>query len=167
MQLTGSQIKNEGIIFGIENESVQVQQQGIDLRLRRVFKHAEQSIGVVPKEGKTKLPDSVEVECVDGVYHLTPGYYEIELEEGCNMPHNRVMRLISRSSMHRCGAMVVSAQFDAGFKTEHIGTFLNVFETIRVDKGARIAQTMVFSTESVDEQNLYKGQWQEDKQRTL
>ena len=68
-----------------------------------------------------------------------------------------------RSSLVRCGAIVHSGQFDAGFKTDAMGCFLQVIRPLHIEEGARIAQAIVF--ESNDVENLYDGQWQGDKQR--
>lgn len=179
MQLTGKEIVEEGIISGYVPEAVQ--QQGIDLRLRTVreFGHYNEqtksfeknfhldSIGVIPTEGKTKLPQSRVVE--KGTYagqfgwKLKPGYYEVIFEEGCKMPNDRVMVFITRSSGVRCGVEIVCGQFDAGFQTDHMGCFLAVHEHVFIGDHARIAQTRITKTSPVDK--VYNGQWQGDKQR--
>ena len=102
---------------------------------------------------------------IDGVYNLPVGYYEIEFEEGCKMPANYAMVFKTRSSLVRCGAEVRSGQFDGGFETERMGAFLKVDIPIKIEKGARVAQALITETYTVDAENLYNGQWQNDKQR--
>ena len=132
--------------------------------------------GYIPEHGKTRLPNSVVIEPqIIGLdravgdaapaygWHLQPGYYEVVFDEGCKMPKNRVMVFISRSSLVRCGAQIVNGQFDAGFETEHMGCFLRVDQPICIERHARIAQTRILETADVD--NMYNGQWQNDKQR--
>lgn len=181
MQLTGKEIVNENIITGYVPEAVQ--QQGIDLRLMEVreFGHMEDSvfaknfhfdnIGYIPAEGKTKLPASRPYEMIihpiTGAkgWKLHPGYYEIIFDEGCNIPNDRVMVFITRSSGVRCGVEVVCGQFDAGFNTDHMGCFLCVYEETFIEQHARLAQTRITKSAPVDSDKIYNGQWQGDKQR--
>ena len=161
MQLTGRQIVEEGIITNYCQEGIQ--QAGIDLRLARVNKL--EGSGFVPQQGKTTLPSYPEVKPVDGIWYLDPGYYEITFLEGCKMPNNRAMTFVQRSSLLRCGAIVRSSQFDPGFETECMGTFMQVFHPIKIEVGARVCQTLVMETAEVAEQDMYNGQWQGDNQR--
>jgi deoxycytidine triphosphate deaminase len=46
-----------------------------------------------------------------------------------------------------------------------MGAFLKVELPIEIEKYARVAQMIVTETYPVDEENLYDGQWQGDKQR--
>ena len=120
MQLTGKQIVENGIVIGCCDAGVQ--QQGVDVRLMKVSRVGEVvgDVGYVPAKGKTETPHSFEVEPNDnGIWILQPGYYEIEFKEGCKIPSNAAMYFKTRSSLVRCGAIVHSGQFDAGFKTDH------------------------------------------------
>lgn len=178
MQLTGRQIIEEGIITNYCDEGIQ--QAGVDLRLMQV--NALCGEGYVPKEGKTQLPEYEPITNMCGYkwsggshaiwngeeligWHLMPGYYEIILEEGCKMPNNRAMTFVQRSSLLRCGAIVRSSQFDPGFETEHMGTFMQVFHPITIEKGARVCQTLVMETAEVAAEDLYAGQFAFDRQR--
>lgn len=170
MQLTGKSIKEKGIITNIGPDSVQ--QQGVDVRLDRIYKVC--GLGVVPMKGKTFLPDKIEVFPTDvsGVissdneaFELEPGYYEVDLMEGCNIPPNAAMYFKGRSSMVRCGVHVDSGQFDGGFQTAKMGCFLDVKIPIVIERYARIAQAIVSETEVVASKDLYNGQFQNDKQR--
>ena len=167
MQLTGKQIVEKGIVIGAC--SAGVQQQGVDVRLMKVSRVGENmwDAGYVPVSGKTGTPNSNEVEPNDdnGVWRLQPGYYEIEFKEGCKIPSNAAMYFKTRSSLVRCGAIVHSGQFDAGFETEKMGAFLHVILPIDIEVGARVAQMVVNESYEVGLAELYDGQWQNDKQR--
>ena len=171
MQLTGKEIVSRNVITGLDLENA-VQQQGVDLRLDRVWRYDGYGWGAIPKEGKTQRPGFTELEAnvisESGEKHfrLQPGYYEISFMEGCNIPADLVISNIKpRSSLCRCGADIKSGQFDGGFSTEHMGAFLQVQIPIIIEQGARIAQVQVLETRPVDQENLYNGQWQHDKQR--
>lgn len=164
MQLTGKEIiQNQIITNSIEQG---LQQQGIDVRIKKINKLS--GSGVIQKEGKTFLPvyeelQSAKLQSANDGWYLQPGYYEVEFEEGCNVPNNATLHFKTRSSLVRCGALVHSGQFDAGFKTDNMGAFLQVLNPILIQKGARVAQAIVFTSNEVS--NLYDGQWQGDKQR--
>lgn len=190
MQLTGKQIVEEGLVTNFVPEAIQ--QQGMDVRLMKVrrFGHRAEpgkdingpkwernfhleDIGFIPAQGKTKLPKSEEIipqkytrdDYTFTGWVLEPGYYEVIFDEGVKMPNNRVMVLISRSSAVRCGAFIECGQFDAGFNTDHMGCFFKVEERIAIEQHARIAQLRFTTTEEVQSDDMYNGQWQNDKQR--
>lgn len=177
MQLTGLQIAKAGIITNYVEKGIQ--QQGLDVRLKsiRLFKNCTPAMGTVYSD-KTICPKAVpyldvtdsDVLCYleDGrqMVYLKPGYYEVEFEEGCSIPNNAAMYFKTRSSLVRCGAVIHSGQFDGGFKTENMGAFLQVIHPIQIEIGARIAQAIVSETYPVDDEHMYDGQWQNDKQRS-
>lgn len=187
MQLTGKQIVEQEIITNWCGDGLQ--QQGVDVRLDTVNRVTIEKIeseyddeyifvpGYVPTKGKTKLPkyeavepytvtEKVGDEVVESErYYLKPGYYEVTYLEGCKIPNYAVLNFKTRSSLVRCGAIVHSGQFDAGFETDQMGSFLEVLVPITIERFARIAQAIVTETYEVDDENMYDGQWQNDKQR--
>ena len=171
MQLTGQLIVENGIVTNVCEDGIQ--QQGVDVRIDKVYK-AYNNEGLVPKIGKTCRPNYLEIyseevawgdRILSNYFHLEPGWYEVELMEGCNIGPTEVLNFKTRSSLVRCGAVVHSGQFDAGFKTDKMGCFLHVIHPINIEKGARIAQAIVTESYKVEEENMYDGQWQGDKQR--
>lgn len=168
MQLTGQQIIKYGDLDPIVTnyEDKNVQQQGVDLRVKKICKVSEKASGYIPLVGKSIIPVTEELSLYDDkTYVLKPGYYEVEFEEGCNIPNNATLHIKTRSSLVRCGSQCYSGQFDAGFNTKNMGCFLHVILPISIDKGARIAQALVFESAPVGNGSLYNGQWQGDKQR--
>lgn len=167
MQLTGKQIAEEGIITGYDAENA-IQQAGIDLRVAEI--HRCGGTGIIPATGKTVLPTYQKLEPDYSIndkigWLLEPGYYEITLKEGCKVPNNRSFTLVQRSSLLRCGAIIRSSQFDPGFETDHIGTFILACREIFIEKDARVCQTIVLETAEVAKEDLYTGQFQNDSQR--
>ncbi len=163
MQLTGKEIIERGILTNVDLEHA-VQQQGVDLRVVGISEVV--GVGYVPAEGKTVLPDYRPVSLVDEKYwNLEPGYYEITFAEGCKMPSDLAMTFVQRSSLLRCGVIIRSSQFDAGFETDQMGSFMQVFRPVKIGYGARVAQTLVMETREVSKENLYAGQFQQDLQR--
>lgn len=165
--LTGKQLVERGVITG-KIDDTNIAQHGVDLNLIKVEKLS--GGGFIPKEGKT-LPSNKEevlsgkMEVFGGkdVWILHPGVYDITFQQGCKVPSNKRLEIIQRSSMSRCGGFIRSAVFDAGFETNNMGTIIQINHTMTVEVGARVAQ--VVSYESNEVENLYDGQFQNDKQR--
>lgn len=160
MQLTGHQIIDRGIVSNYIDKAIQ--QQGVDVRVSNI--KALSGIGEVPAEGKTTLPKYSDAAMDGNRWILPTGYYEVELMEGIHMPNNVALVYKTRSSLVRCGAIVESGQFDAGFDTDKAGCFLIVHRPIIIERGARIAQVIVHESDPVN--NTYNGQFQGDKQRS-
>ena len=172
MQLTGKQIVENHIITNVCEEGIQ--QQGVDVRVKKISvvgKHGhEENYGYIPAKGKTSAPKVTEIPPInmgDGreYWGLPVGYYEVEFEEGCAIPNHIAMYFKTRSSLVRCGAIIHSGQFDAGFETDKMGAFLHVINPIQIEVGARVAQVIVHESYPVDDDNMYNGQWQNDNQR--
>lgn len=160
MQLTGKQIIERGIIKNYDEEHA-IQQQGIDVRLNWI--RPVTGGGRIAEKTSLSLPCQELAPDGSGMYNLAPGYYEVGLMEGADIPDNVSLHFKTRSSLVRCGSIVHSGQFDAGFHTQNAGCFLHVILPISIKRGARIAQAICFESDVVD--NLYNGQFQADKQR--
>ena len=126
------------------------------------------NIGMVLKD-KTILNNytPMETKRIDGVegWLLHPGAYDITFNEGCKIAANRVGMIRQRSSLLRNGAIIASSIFDPGFETENMGTIMIVTATIFIEQDARVGQMYFHECDEVAEENLYNGQWQNDKQR--
>lgn len=175
--LNAQQIIDEGLLK-LDETKGKPAQVGYDLSLKAV-----QRVGTsvannpynVAKDGKigkilknkTELTTYLHVDTInlDGVegWLLYKGVYDITFWEGCKIPSNRTAFIKQRSSLYRNGAIINSPVFDPGFETDNMGTLLYVFETIFIEKDARVAQ--IYFHESVNTEVMYDGQWQNDKQR--
>lgn len=158
--LTGKELFESGFITDALEQNVQ--QQGIDIRVRAIYDLS--GLGVIPAEGKTTKPNSTPIKPgLNGLWTLNAGYYEVEFEEGCNLPNNIGAQLKSRSSLVRCGGDIRSGHFDPGFNTKHMGGYMKLERPIQIEPGACLAQVITFVSNEVE--NTYNGQWQGDKQR--
>lgn len=157
--LNGKELVSKNIITKVPLENIQ--QHGIDLNVIDIIRlHGN---GVVSKERKTVLGESERQSPIDGYWHLQPGTYEVVFEQGCNIPSDQMLLIRQRSSMLRNGTILHSSVFDAGFKTDNMGTVMIVTIPIYIEVGARIAQ--IYNHQCTEVENLYNGQWQNDKQR--
>jgi len=164
--ITGRELYEQGIITGNIDEG-NIAQHGIDLNVSRIQRMLE--VGVIPKKGKTKLVKYADVDIsVDNetqamTWHLEPGAYNVDFEQGCKIPNDKMLLLRQRSSLLRNGTILHSSVFDAGFETENIGSVIVVAHPIQIEVGARICQ--VYAHDSNIVLNTYDGQFQNDAQR--
>lgn len=155
-------LTSQEVLENIINSTVapeNIQQHGIDLNLIKVFKLDSTSFGCVSRTKSTELSNRVEITPnTDGYFELTPGSYDIVFEQGVNVKANNALFIRQRSSLTRNGCTISSSIYDAGFKTEHLGTVLKVGNPIKIELGARVGYLYGHHCESVD--NLYNGQFQ-------
>jgi len=171
--LTGRMLVEQGIITNASAECIA--QHGVDLELIKVDRLF--GVGKIPKKGKTSLVQYKEVELKESVsgidtngfpifsssWFLTPGTYQVTFKQGCKIPNDKMLLIRQRSSLLRNGTILHSSVFDAGFQTESMGTVIVVTTPIEIEYEARIAQ--IYAHNSLIVENLYDGQWQNDKQR--
>jgi len=174
--LNVKQVIDEGLLL-LEHTQGKPAQVGYDLSLKSVQKIGNKigggvynlsrgsKIGKVLKN-KTELTTYTSLDTImldgDEGWLLHEGVYDITFNEGCKIPDNRVAFIKQRSSLYRNGAIINSPVFDPGFETEFMGTLVYVYETIFIEKDARVAQIYFHECESAEK---YDGQWQNDKQR--
>jgi deoxycytidine triphosphate deaminase len=171
--LNAEQILEQGLIK-TELSKGKPAQVGYDLSAKSINAigkdefNSRPNIGMVLKD-KTILNNytPVETKRIDGVegWLLYPGAYDITFHEGCKIAANRVGMIRQRSSLLRNGAIIASSIFDPGFETDNMGTIMIVTATIFIEQDARVGQMYFHECDGVAEENLYNGQWQNDKQR--
>ena len=166
MILNAEQLLEQGLLI-LDDAKGKPAQVGYDLSVKEINKVGG-SIGMVLVD-KTILNTHTPVEKknLDGRngWLLYAGVYDVIMNEGCDIPSNRVALIRQRSSLMRNGAIITSSIFDPGFKTPNIGTYMVVLETIFIEQDARVAQVYFHECEPVAPEQLYNGQWQNDKQR--
>jgi deoxycytidine triphosphate deaminase len=170
--LNAEQIIEQGLIK-TENSKGKSAQVGYDLSAKSINAIGKDqlikpAIGMVLKDKTilntyTPVP-LTKIDSVEG-WLLYSGAYDITFHEGCKIASNRVGMIRQRSSLLRNGAIIASSIFDPGFETENMGTIMIVTATIFIEKDARVGQMYFHECDEVAEENLYSGQFQNDKQR--
>jgi len=174
--LNAEQILEQGLVK-IENSKGKPAQVGYDLSAKLInlvggihMGDSKPSIGMVLKD-KTILNTykPIFTNMIDGFegWLLHPGAYDITFHEGCKIASNRVGMIRQRSSLLRNGAIIASSIFDPGFTTENMGTIMIVTATIFIEKDACVGQMYFHECSSVADENLYNGQFANDKQRNI
>lgn len=148
---------NPPMVSNLVDKNIQLQTTGLDLTIKNIFKFT--SAGQLNFDNSTrKLSTKHIIKSRTGEYYLAPGSYQIELNEIFNMPLDVVGETISRSSLQRCGAAILTGYFDPGF----IGNGVSLIEVYNqkglfVSKNARICQMVFHLTEKTESYNgVYK-----------
>ena len=140
-------------------EATQLQPNGIDLRVERVFRLT--SAGALGA-GEARQPAArAEIATdADGWWDLAPGGYVIGYRERVNLPPELTALLRPRSSLLRSGVTVHGAVWDAGYSGRGEG-LLAVWSPAgyRLQRGARVAQLVFFRLSSAALE-AYAGRYQ-------
>jgi deoxycytidine triphosphate deaminase len=94
------------------------------------------------------------------IFKLEPGTYSLTFEQGVKLPTNRTAFIRHRSSILRCGGIITSGVYDPGFEVDDMGAVLIATQPIIIEKGARVAQIIMFQNMTAE---AYDGQWQGSK----
>ena len=120
-------------------EAEQVQPNGVDLTLDRVFQ--QDSVGRIGVDGKT-IGERRDVDREDNVYRLDPGGYVARYAETVRIPDGHVGFILPRSSLMRNSCMLNTAVWDAGYEGKGEG-LMQVHHPIEIERGARVAQLVL------------------------
>ena len=129
------------LIEGYVNLETQVQPNGIDLTLREVA--LLQSSGRIAVENRQRLVSDLAPLVFDGLgfIELMPGAYIITYNEIVHLPRDIMALATPRSSLLRCGVMVNTAVWDAGYsgRSQSLMVVYNP-QGFRLQRNARVAQ---------------------------
>lgn len=136
-------------------------QVGYDLTLKGV----KSVTGGMVLVDKTVVDDYHEVFPVQSstgklLFKLDPGTYSLTFDQGCDLSRNITAFIRHRSSVLRCGAIITSGVYDPGFKVDEMGGVMIATKQITIEKGARVAQIVMFQNHTAD---AYNGQFQGSK----
>lgn len=125
-----------------------VQPNAVDLRLKRVFKINDQ-VFLIDEENKVHRGATEVFPTDDGYWHLTPGDYEIEMDNIINVAEGESGFVITRSTLNRNGVFITSGLYDSGYHGPmsacmHVGVGV-----MMIKPGTRVAQYLSFEAESL------------------
>lgn len=136
-------------------------QVGYDLTVKAIKKVN----GGIVMSDKTIVEEYTEVAPIKNnndklIYKLEPGTYSLTFEQGVKLPTNTTAFVRHRSSILRCGGIITSGVYDPGFEVDEMGAVLIATQPIIIERGARVAQIIVFENYEAE---AYSGQWQGSK----
>lgn len=138
----------------------QVQPNAIDVTVGKIFRINDGLFGL-SKEGK-KHRGSEELEPVRFAeqmgkgWHLTPGTYEIVMEQIIEVGEDEAGWIVPRSTLNRNGLFITSGLYDSNYKGVMAGALHVTTGDARIEQGARVGQFLLFDAEAV---HLYSGSY--------
>ena len=131
------------------------QPNAIDLRLGSVFAINTSTFEL--SEGYKKHRGTEEIDHdEDGWYHLQEGTYEVVMENIVTVGADEAGWVITRSTLNRNGVFITSGLYDSGYNGVMAGAMHVRSGPVRIKKGTRVAQFLLFKAESL---TLYNGSY--------
>ena len=130
------------------------QPNAIDLRLGKVFT-INSSLFELSEEGK-KHRGTFELAPVDDWYWLPEGTYEVVMENLVTVGADEAGWVITRSTLNRNGVFITSGLYDSGYNGVMAGAMHVRGGPMKIKKGTRVAQFLLFKAEAL---TLYNGSY--------
>jgi len=142
-----------------------VQPNAIDLRLDKIFimRNKVFTIGETDEGKEVKIHrETVEMKPdADGFFNLDVGTYEIVMENLVEVGEGEAGFVITRSTLNRNGLFITSGLYDSGYKGVMAGALHVSHGFVKIRKGTRVGQFLLFKAESLKK---YDGDYGEGKE---
>ena len=124
------------------------QPNAVDLRVAKMYR-IKQEVFVLSNEDK-KHRGSIELETdSEGYYFLTPGEYEVVMENIIKVGEGEAGWVITRSTLNRNGLFLTSGLYDSGYHGAMAAVLHVGVGVARIKQGTRIGQYLSFDAESL------------------
>ena len=134
---------------------VDVQPNAIDLRIDKVFQ-INKSLFTIDEDNKNHR-GSVEIDPDDqGYWYLDEGTYEIVMQNIIGVGANEAGWVITRSTLNRNGVYITSGLYDSGYRGIMAGALHVGVGPMKVRRGTRVGQFLLFKAESL---KMYDGDY--------
>ena len=130
------------------------QPNAIDLRLGKVFA-INNTLFELSEEGK-RHRGTTEITPVYDWYYLEEGTYEVVMENIVTVGADEAGWVITRSTLNRNGVFITSGLYDSGYNGVMAGAMHVRCGPVRIKKGTRVAQFLLFKAEAL---TLYNGSY--------
>jgi deoxycytidine triphosphate deaminase len=94
------------------------------------------------------------------LFKLEPDTYSITFEQGIKLDLNHSAFIRHRSSILRNGGIITSGVYDPNFEVDEMGAVLIATKPLSIEKGARVAQIIIFENHLSE---AYNGQFQKSR----
>jgi deoxycytidine triphosphate deaminase len=131
-----------------EVQSQDVQPNAIDLRLKKVFVILP-DVFVIDEERKKHRSNKEIFPDPDGYFTLSPGKYEVVMENEVSIAEGEAGWVITRSTLNRNGVYITSGLYDSGYNGVVAGVMHVNIAPMKVKQGTRVAQFLLFKAEAL------------------
>jgi len=130
------------------------QPNAIDLRLGKVFAINPALFEISEQDKKHR--GTYEIVPIDDWYFLSEGTYEVVMENIVTVGADEAGWVITRSTLNRNGVFITSGLYDSGYNGVMAGAMHVRGGSLRIKKGTRVAQFLLFKAEAL---TLYNGSY--------
>jgi deoxycytidine triphosphate deaminase len=128
------------------------QPNAVDLRLDKVFE-IKQNIFELSDDLKVHRGSEEVFPDAEGYFELTPGHYEVVMENIINVGEGEAGWVITRSTLNRNGLILTSGLYDSGYNGVMAAVLHVIAGPARIKKGTRIGQYLSFNAEALTKYN--------------
>tara|TARA_A100000171_G_scaffold11495_1_gene9393 strand:- start:5458 stop:5973 length:516 start_codon:yes stop_codon:yes gene_type:complete len=137
------------------------QPNAVDLRVKKIFTIHKASRFELGEGVKLHRRTSEELPDKDGWWDLQRGTYEIVMENIVSIEEGYAGFVITRSTLNRNGVFITSGLYDSGYHGVMAGCLHVRVGPMRLQKGTRVGQFLLFEAETL---SLYNGSYGIGKQ---
>ncbi len=128
------------------------QPNAVDLRLDKVFVIAKNNFVISEDEKQHRgtiewIPDE------EGWFTLSEGTYEVVMENIIHVGPDEAGWVITRSTLNRNGVFITSGLYDSGYHGVMAGALHVRGGPLKIKRGTRVAQFLLFKAEALSEYN--------------
>lgn len=131
-----------------------VQPNAVDLRVDKIFRPWPGTPFVISEDTKQHRQSDPVWPDSQGDFYLETGMYEIVMENTVTIGQNEAGWVITRSTLNRNGVFITSGLYDSGYSGVMAGALHVTCGPMRIRKGTRVGQFLLFKAESL---HLYDG----------
>lgn len=131
------------------------QANAIDLRLDKVFRILPNIFEITNDHKKHRGSEEILPDAED-FFALSPGSYEIVMENIIHVGEGEAGWVITRSTLNRNGCFITSGLYDSGYHGVMAGVLHITVGDARIKKGTRVGQYLSFNAEAL---SLYDGDY--------
>lgn len=131
---------------------VDVQPNATDLRLDKVYEILPDVFTIDENRKKHRTTREIFAD-PDGYFNLKPGTYEVVMENNVTIGDGEAGWIITRSTLNRNGVFITSGLYDSGYKGVAAGAMHVHVAPMKVQRGTRVAQFLLFKAEALHAYN--------------
>ncbi|NBW56545.1 hypothetical protein EBR43_01930 [bacterium] len=136
------------------------QPNAVDLRVGKIYKILHNHFWISNDSKKHRESEELNVS-KDGYYELTPGHYEVVMENIIHVGEGEAGWVITRSTLNRNGCFLTSGLYDTGYHGVMAAVLHVTVGNAYIKQGTRIGQYISFNAESL---SSYDGDYGVGKQ---
>jgi deoxycytidine triphosphate deaminase len=138
--------KNKSSLTNVQPEDIQPN--AVDLRVDKIFRISTNDF-IIDEERKIHRGSLELHPDQEGYWYLVPGTYEIIMENIITVGEDEAGWVITRSTLNRNGCFITSGLYDSGYNGVMAGALHVNGGSMKVKKGTRVGQFLLFKSEAL------------------